>query len=282
MSHPSHPSHDDREPPQPQPGEADSILAPAGSKNSGRPLLDRHAWLIYVLPLVVFMVFTSLEPKPPAREEGAQADTGWQLPYDAYPLVYALKIAATLAAVAYVWPGYRAFPWRVTRWSLIAGVVGAGVWIGLSKLEIERRLLGPLGLDSLLGLGQRSAFNPLVELRANPLWAYGFLAIRLFGLAVLVLIIEEFFLRGFLMRFVVRADWWNVPFGQVNTAAVIAGTLVPMLMHPGELFAAAVWFSLITWLMVHTRSIWDCIVAHAITNSLLGCYVLASGDWHLM
>ena len=26
-----------------------------------------------------------------------------------------------------------------------------------------------------------------------------------------------------------------------------------MLMHPGELFAAAVWFSMVTWLMLRTR-----------------------------
>ena len=55
-----------------------------------------------------------------------------------------------------------------------------------------------------------------------------------------------------------------------------------MLMHPAELLAAAVWFSLVTWLMVKTRSLWDCIVAHATTNLLLGCYVLWSGEWTLM
>ena len=62
----------------------------------------------------------------------------------------------------------------------------------------------------------------------------------------------------------------------------ICGTAVPMLMHPGELFAAAVWFSLVTWLMLRTRSIWDCVIAHAVTNLLIGLWVLWSGDWWLM
>ena len=94
-------------------------------------------------------------------------------------------------------------------------------------------------------------------------------------------IIEEFFLRGFLMRFVVRDDWWEVPFGQVTPLAAVVGTAVPMLMHPAELLAAVVWFSLVTWLMVRTKNIWDCVAAHAVTNLLLGIYVVTQHQWQL-
>ena len=138
-----------------------------------------------------------------------------------------------------------------------------------------------LGMEKFLGLGGRPAFNPLDELSATPAWAYTFLAIRFIGLAVVVPIIEEFFLRGFLMRVVIRENWWTVPFGTVTTTAAVIGTAVPMLMHPGELFAAAVWFSLVTWLMVRTRNIWDCVAAHAVTNFLLGVYVVTQHEWQL-
>jgi hypothetical protein len=84
------------------------------------------------------------------------------------------------------------------------------------------------------------------------------------------------------MRFFVERDWWKVPFGTVTTTAVIVGTVAPMLMHPGELVAAALWFSMVTWLMMRTRSIWDCVAAHAVTNLLLGVYVVLSDDWQLM
>ncbi len=39
---------------------------------------------------------------------------------------------------------------------------------------------------------------------------------------------------------------------------------------------------MITWLMLRTRNIWDCVAAHAITNLILGVYVVASGAWRLM
>ena len=128
------------------------------------------------------------------------------------------------------------------------------------------------------GYGQRPAFNPLEELAATPAWAWTFLAIRFFGLVVVVPVIEEFFLRGFLMRLVVDQDWWKVPFGKVNAAAVAVSIVVPVLTHqPGEFLAAAAWFGMVTWLMVRTRNPWDCVLAHAVTNLLLGIYVVARG-----
>ncbi len=91
-------------------------------------------------------------------------------------------------------------------------------------------------------------------------------------------VIEEFFLRGFLMRLVVDQDWWKVPFGKVNAAAVAVSIVVPVLTHqPGEFLAAAAWFGMVTWLMVRTRNPWDCVLAHAVTNLLLGIYVVC---WH--
>ena len=38
---------------------------------------------------------------------------------------------------------------------------------------------------------------------------------------------------------------------------------------------------MVTWLMVRTRNIWDCVAAHAVTNVLLGIYVVASQQWTL-
>jgi membrane protease YdiL (CAAX protease family) len=77
-------------------------------------------------------------------------------------------------------------------------------------------------------------------------------------------------------------DWPRVPFGHANRLAILVGTVVPMLTHPGELLAAAVWFSMVTWLMLRTRNIWDCVIAHAVTNGILGLYVVFSDTWRLM
>ena len=88
-------------------------------------------------------------------------------------------------------------------------------------------------------------------------------------------------MRGFLMRFVMEPRLVERAIRQGQPLAIAVGTVVPVLSHP-EWLAAAVWFSMITWLMLRTRNIWDCVAAHAITNLILGIYVVATGTWRLM
>ena len=243
-------------------------------------LLERQRWLVFLLPFLVFMLIGTLEPTP--DEPGGKA-IGLAIPYAFYPWLYALKIALTLAAVVFVLPGYREFPLRVTPLAIVVGMVGGPLWIVLCNLNLEHTYLLPLlekvGLGWIVGSGVRAAFNPFEQLADRSAWA--FLAVRFLGLVAVVPLIEELFLRGFVMRFVIERDWWTVSFGKVNNLAIALGTIVPMMSHP-ELLAAAVWFSMITWLMLRTRNLWDCVAAHAITNLILGLYVVWAGAWRLL
>jgi len=246
-------------------------------------LLERHRWLPFILPLLVYMLAGSLEPTP--EKLGGRA-IGLGIPYSYYPWVYTAKLLLTAAAVALVFPAFRQFPLRVSGLAVVVGVVGIFVWVGLCKLGIERRVLAPalgsIGLEGFIASGERSAFDPFEQLEGQPAAAWGFLFVRFLGLVAIVPFIEEVFYRGFLMRFITHPDWWEVPMGKANTAAIVAATVVPMLMHPAELLAAAVWFSMITWMYLRTRNLWDCVAAHAVTNLLLGVYVVFSGEWQLM
>lgn len=238
--------------------------------------------MTFLLPFLVFMLVGALEPT--AEKPGGEA-IGLSIPYSYYPWLYAAKIALTIAAAVFVLPGYRGFPLKLSPTAIVVGLLGAPLWIGLCLLNWEQLYISPfldqLGAGWLIGAGERSAFNPFEQFQ-QPVWAWTFLIVRFFGLVAVVPLIEEFFLRGFLMRFVMERDWWEVPFGKAGALAIVLGTAVPMMMHPGELLAAAVWFSMITWLMLRTRNIWDCVAAHALTNLILGIYVVATGTWRLM
>lgn len=259
--------------------------ATANDPIAGAPrgrLIERHPWLIFVLPLAVYMLVGSFEPTP--DKPGGQG-IGLAIEYAYYPVVYALKLAATIAAIVFVWPGYREFPRRIGWLGVTVGIVGVVAWIGLTSLDIERRylvpLLEPIGLAGLIDAGARSGFNPLVQI-ATPAWAYAFLVVRFVGLVAIVPLVEEFFYRGLVMRYPVRHEWWTVPQGETTALGFGMAVLLPVAMHPAELLAAAVWFGLVAWLYVRTRNIWECVAAHAVTNLLLGLYVLGSGRWELM
>ena len=84
------------------------------------------------------------------------------------------------------------------------------LWIGLCKLQLESTLLEPIGP----GLASSTWASAPPSIRwpmwpDEPLQAYGFLAVRFWGSRWSCAVIEEFFLRGFVMRFVVDADWWQ-------------------------------------------------------------------------
>jgi len=300
-----------------QPTDAGQPAGPSDLLNDEpTPPLPRGIWgrwpgLTYVLPFLVYMIFNAgiesrLETKEQAYAPGGtlgepkEEDTKpleeltqeqreereerrGRMPYRYYPYVYTTKIVLTVLAMLFVLPGYLTWrPVRISGLSLAVGVIGVVLWIGICKLNLEQKVLVPMGLGSVVGMGARPGFNPLEQIQDNPAWAYGFLTIRLLGLAIIVPIIEEFFTRGFLVRFVMDVDWFRIPFGKLNRLGWITAIGFPMLMHPGELFAAFVWFGLITWLMVRTRNIWDCVAAHAVTNAILGAYVLATGEWQFM
>lgn len=255
-------------------------------------LLSRHRWLVFVLPLGVFMLAGLLEPKPTVRSSRTPASTrsantavegrAQELQrrttvHRTYPMIYLARLLLTCAAVAFVWPGYREFPLRVNPWSVFVGTVGVVLWVSICRLELENTYLKPIGLGSLLGLGQRVGFDPYAHFEGQGIGLTAFILTRMVGLALVVPVIEEFFLRGFVLRVVTEPRWWELPFGQISAAAIAVGIAYGPLSHPAELVAACAWFSLIMIWMLFTRSMWDCIVAHMVTNFWLGVYVLI---WH--
>jgi hypothetical protein len=277
------------------PAPSDSTVATGSSLR--QQWLTRYRWLPYVLPLAVYLLTGSLgADRPPADPPAGEAATEVAAPeapppvetprlahdrWWSYPSAYALQFVATLAVVVLVWPVYRHIPWRVGGQALAVGLAGGVLWILICRAGWEARCWSAVGLTDWAASMARPAFNPWAALGDTPLLLGSFLTLRFAGLVLLVPLIEEFFLRGFLMRFVQHERWWSIPWGSVTWGAAAAATAYGVLAHPAEPIAAALWFSLITWLYVRTRHLADCVVAHAVTNGVLGVYVLIWQDWRL-
>ena len=226
-----------------------------------------HGILILVVPFVVYLSGMALGGGLEGLL-GADSET-W------YPKSYSLVVGLTLLLMLAVRRGYFFAPFSVSWLSVAVGVLGTFVWVGLWWIDQEF-----LGLGSLFG-SAREAFNPFAQFRDDPIRMWSFLAIRFAGLVLVVPVIEEFFLRGFLMRYIDSQDWDRVPLGKVTWLSLGGVVGYALLSHPAEPLSAVVWFSMVTWLYLRTRSIWDCVLAHAMTNLLLGLYVVGTGTWEL-
>jgi CAAX prenyl protease-like protein len=218
----------------------------------------------YLAPMVAFMGLTSLEGYLP-RGPGGAAHPAW------YPAFYALKMAvvtATLVAGRRVWAGdLRARPSAVA----LAMAVGLGLlvtagWVGLERLDYPR-----------MGLGDRQAFDPGTIAGPGRL---AFLAVRLFGLVLLVPLFEELFWRSFLIRWIIDQDFARVPLGTVTPVAAGVTSALFAAAHPEwlpALLTGLAW----AWLLWKTKSLRACVVSHAAANLALGVYVLTTGAYGL-
>ena len=194
---------------------------------------------------------------------------------------YATSVAAQIV-VALLLFGFFFRTWLdhfrfKVSWLAVVGVVGYVLWVLICGFHPERQFLSLFGWEEFWPT--RTAFDPFSEI-SNGLHRTLFLASRFTTLALIVPVAEELFLRGFLVRWIEDVDLKSVRLDKLTWPAIIAPTVAAVLTHP-EIVAAIVWFSLVTWLMIHTKSFWNCVVAHMVTNLLLGIHVVATGAWEL-
>jgi CAAX prenyl protease-like protein len=107
-----------------------------------------------------------------------------------------------------------------------------------------------------------------------------FLLFRVAISVVAVPILEELFWRGWLMRWIVDPqDFEKAPLGTFAPAAFWLTAILFASEH-GSFWDVGLAAGIVyNWWMIRTRNLWDCILAHAVTNGLLAAYVIGAGQW---
>lgn len=227
------------------------------AKNTGSSwtALLGHPAAAYTAPFLVYVAFLAAERVFPAPREA----------------LHVARLGVTALAILLF--SHKALALRACR-PLASALAGVGVFV----LWITPDLLWPgyrehwLLSNDLMGEAQSSIPR---HLQVDPL----FVAVRLVSTALLVPVLEELFWRGWLMRWLVRPDFTTVPLGTYTRASFWLTALFFASEHGPYLdvgLMAGVAYN--AWL-VRTRSLSDCILAHAVTNACLAAYVLASGQW---
>lgn len=212
--------------------------------------LLKHPAAAYVAPFAVYMAFLV------AQQAGVASVF----------VLYPIKTLAVAVALVWAWRGVR-IDLRERRGLLIGAVVGIlalGVWVGPELLKMTRT-------DFAAG-----GFNP-TTLHA-PLFTLAVIS-RVAGAVLVVPVMEELFWRGWMIRWLVKPEFRSVPLGTFSwesfgITVVLFGVEHGELWHVGMITGA-----LYNWVFYRTKSLWACILAHAVTNLLLACYVLGSGKW---
>lgn len=112
------------------------------------------------------------------------------------------------------------------------------------------------------------------------LLAWFIIAFRLAGAVIVVPIFEELFWRSFALRWLIKDDFLSVPIGAFTWFSFAVVTLGFGFEHH-EWLVGLIAGVLYAVLLYKTKRLFDCVLAHAVTNLLLGIYVLSTQQWHL-
>ncbi|MFY9479499.1 MAG: CAAX prenyl protease-related protein [Aquabacterium sp.] len=217
------------------------------------------AALARCLPFVLFMALLMLRGALPI-DGTSPIDPRW---------VYGITVLVVGASLAFFWRKYTEL--HKGTWlslpelglSVAVGVVVWALWVNLDHPWL------------MMGVEDKVSFTP-VDANGDLIWPL--IVVRLIGAALLVPVMEELFWRSFLMRWVDKPEFESVDPKAVTLKAIVLSTFVFMLVH--TLWFAAILAGLAyAWLYRRTGKLWAPIVAHAVTNGVLGVWVVIMGAW---
>jgi len=163
------------------------------------------------------------------------------------------------------WPYYELRAPRRPLFTIGIGVLALLIWIAPQEwLGASRRMDG---------------FNP--DFFGANGWPHAVnLGLRLVRLVVVVPLLEEIFWRGFLLRYLINEDFSKVPMGAFSWRSFSIVTAGFCLEHSFPDWPAAILTGALYNLVAYrTKSLSSCVLVHAVTNALLGFYVLRTGQW---
>ena len=184
-------------------------------------------------------------------------------------LRYWLYLVKTVLGVWMIWVVRRWVPEMRWSFSLEAAIVGVFVfvlWVGLDPWYPK---LGKAG----------SPWNPHLTFGQGSLIAWAFVTVRILGSTFVVPLIEEVFYRSFFYRQIIKAEFQSVPLSRLSPFAFLGTSILFGVSHYewlAGILCGLAYQGLVCW----KNRLGDAITAHAITNLLLGCWVVWKEAWH--
>jgi CAAX prenyl protease-like protein len=232
-------------------------MNPIASKLSSSPALSR------VLPFAIFLALTA------AQGLFGEGGRYW---------IYAVKTLVGAIILWQVWPHVAEMRWRVSGAAIGIGVVIFALWVGLDPLvPNQQKLWVQLGLSKASEVPV-VLWNPFAQFGEASLLGWFFVIVRIAGTTLVVPPLEEAFYRSFLYRWIASPDFQSQPLGQFAWKPFLITALIFGFAHNewlAGILCAAAYQGLVCW----RKNLGEAMTAHAVTNLLLGIYVVSRSQW---
>ena len=219
-----------------------------------QPAFDRAAW-VRILPFAAYLSFF-LVGDVLARIGVDAASLRW---------LYAAKAATVAALLALFWRDYTELKVGLPSPGVVLTAIGAGVAVFFLWINLHA---------GWMVVGTSAGFDA----RTGGAIDWPLVAVRIAGAALVVPVMEELFWRSFVMRWVDKPDFLRLDPAQAGIRGFLVSVVLFGFEHNLWLagIVAGVTYSV---LFMRHRTIWSPILAHAVTNGMLGVWVVMTGEW---
>ena len=192
---------------------------------------------------------------------------------------YWFYLGKTLVGAGMIWmacPFIAEMRWKISFEALAVGIAVFVIWIGLGD---ALRWLGINPSFTELKVAPGKIWNPFETYCCGSAQAEFFVGLRILGATLVVPPLEEVFFRSFLYRYLAKADFQSVPLGAFLPRPFLITSVIFGFEHREWLAGILCGFAY-QGLVCRTKRLGDAITAHALTNFLLGIWVVWKGAWH--
>ncbi len=194
---------------------------------------------------------------------------------------YWFYLAKTLVGLWLIWamrPFVAEMRWAFSWPAVLVGVGIFAVWAGLSgEWTTQNSPWVKLGL-SHAPAQPAPAWNPQEQFGAGSAVAWLLISVRILGSTFIVPPLEEVFYRSFLYRYIAGKDFLAVPLNRFLPVPFLVTAALFGLAH-NEWLAGIICGAAYQWLVLRQGRLGEAMTAHAITNFLLGVWVVWQGAW---
>jgi CAAX prenyl protease-like protein len=159
--------------------------------------------------------------------------------------------------------------WKISWEAVAVGVAVLVVWVGLDG-----------HYPRLARLEAGAEWNPHRQFGPGSVMAWVCVVMRIAGSTLVVPPIEEVFYRSFLYRCLANSRFQAVPFKEFHALPFAVTAVAFGLAHPQRWVAGILCGAAYQGLVLRKNRLGDAMTAHAVTNFLLGIWVVWKGQWH--
>ncbi len=182
--------------------------------------------------------------------------------------LYGVKVLVGAWMVWEMRPFVTEMRWAISWEAVVVGVAIFVLWVGLNPYYPMNQLLFKDTKESI--------WNPFDRFGDGGLMAWVLIIVRLMGMTLVVPPLEEVFYRSLFYRYLIKYDFLKVPLGYFDGVALAIVAATFGFVH-FEWLAGIICAVGYQWLVIRKGRLGDAMTAHAITNFLLGVYVVWKG-----